>query len=43
MRETGTVGVATATALLTQEDQLKELPQPQLRVALGLLMWNPAP
>ena len=24
-------------------DQLKEEPQPQVRVALGLVMWNPAP
>ena len=25
------------------EDQLKEEPQPQVRVALGLVTWNPAP
>jgi hypothetical protein len=24
-------------------DQLKEEPQPQVRVALGFTMWNPAP
>ena len=37
LRTKATAGVAEVVA------QLKEEPQPQVRVALGFTMWNPAP
>ena len=41
--DVGAVDAQSDQGIRTSVDQLKEEPQPQVRLALGFVTWNPAP